>query len=193
MTQREKQNLKLAPLISTVLSPPIVAGVTFLVLLAFERAPNFAVVVLTLSFGTIAPLAVVFLTRNGVVSDASASRQSRTAPFTMAIASYFVGSILLSEAGAPRPVIALMVCYFGNSVIMMLMSTRWRISVHASGVTGPGTVLTYALGPSSLPFFLLSIPVGWARARQGAHTPLQVVTGALLTVLTTWLQLKLLL
>lgn len=128
------------------------------------------------------------------MSEALVVRNSgRTPQFTLAIGSYIVGSILLSEVGAPRSVIALMVCYFGNSIVMMLVSLRWRISVHASGVTGPGTILAYVLGPSWLPFFLLTIPVGWARVRQGTHTPLQVVTGALLTVLTTWLQMKLLL
>ena len=65
--------------------------------------------------------------------------------------------------------------------------------MHASGVTGPSMMMTYVFGLSWLPFFLLAIPVGWARVKQGAHTSLQVVTGALLTIMTTWLQLKFLL
>jgi membrane-associated phospholipid phosphatase len=73
---------------------------------------------------------------------------------------------------------------------MMLISIRWKISIHASGITGPVTVLTYSLGVVGLFLFGLTVPVGWARIRLGVHTLSQVVAGALLTIATTWLQLR---
>jgi hypothetical protein len=90
--------------------------------------------------------------------------------------------------GAPRTVTALMLCYFGNSFIMMLINWKCKISVHASGITGPATALVYSIGLIALPFMLLVLPVGWARIELKAHTPLHVWTGDLLTIPITWFQ-----
>lgn len=189
-----KPGLTLARVVSALLSPPLVAGVTFLTLLAFDKPSDFvSTAASTLIFGTIGPLAVVQLNGSIFASSSSALTQSRTSQFVLAIGGYAIGSVLLSEIGAPRPVIVLMVCYLGNSIVMMLVSLRWKISVHASGVAGPSTMLTYASGSSWLPLFLLMIPVGWARIKEGAHTTRQVAAGAALTILTTWVQLRLLL
>jgi len=73
---------------------------------------------------------------------------------------------------------------------MMLINLKWKISIHASGITGPATFLFYSFGMIAIPFFLLVLPVGWARLRLNAHTPAQVLAGATLTVAITWIQLK---
>jgi membrane-associated phospholipid phosphatase len=83
-----------------------------------------------------------------------------------------------------------MLCYAGNTLVMMLITRRWKISVHASGIAGPTTVLTESLGLWASVFFALLLPVGWARIRLKAHTPTQVLFGALVTIAATWLQLK---
>jgi membrane-associated phospholipid phosphatase len=82
-----------------------------------------------------------------------------------------------------------MLCYLGNTVVMMFITLRWKISVHASGIAGPSTALVYLLGAIAAPLLLLAVPVGWARIKLGAHTILQVIGGASLTFLITWIQI----
>ena len=91
---------------------------------------------------------------------------------------------------APTIIIALMLCYACNTVIMLLITLRWKISIHASGVAGPATALVYSMGVWAAAFFILLVPVGWARVQLKAHTPWQVFAGALVTAIATWLQLK---
>ena len=130
------------------------------------------------------------LKKQGAIPDIYVSQRERRAiPFIAALAIYFVGAIALLWAKAPSIVTALMLCYVGNSLIMMLITAKWKISIHTSGITGPATVLIYYFGPTALPFFLLAIPVAWARVRLGAHNLAQVSAGGLLTILTTYLQL----
>jgi membrane-associated phospholipid phosphatase len=157
-----------------------------------EKSWNYLALAIGLIFGTVIPLAVVYaLKQRGVIPDIYASRrESRLFPFMGAILSYLVGALGLRWIAAPSIVTALMLCYLGNSVILMVISCRWKISVHASGIAGPGTVLLFAVGAGALPFFILLLPVGWARIRLGAHTTGQVFVGALLTIGTTWIQLS---
>ena len=184
---------EIAELISLTFNAPVLAAPTFLILIFTQRTPNtLGLILIALAFGTVVPLANVYvLSKRGVIPDLYASlRESRTIPFLGAISSYLLGSIALKLAGAPPIITAVMLCYLGNSLIMMLVSSKWKISIHASGITGPATALIYSLGLVASPFLLLVIPVGWARLHLRAHTLAQVAAGALLTIFTTWLQLE---
>lgn len=182
-----------AEFISHTFSAPVIAALTFLTLLTSERAPNLLMlIVISLTFGTAVPLILLYyLSRKGIIPDIYASkRESRAIPFVGAMLSYLLGAIALLLGGAPSIITAVMLCYLGNSLIMMLISLKWKISIHASGITGPATALAYSLGIWALPFLGLVIPVGWARIKLKAHTLAQVTAGALLTIVTTWLQLE---
>jgi membrane-associated phospholipid phosphatase len=184
---------KPAELLTLIFNPPIVAAPTFVALILLQRPENsIALILITVSFGTLLPLAMVLvLSKRGVIPDVWASeRETRVIPFAGAICSYLVGTVALVAARSPVSVMLLMLCYVGNTVIMMIISLRWKISIHASGIAGPATFLIYTLGFAAFPFLLLIVPVGWARLVLKAHTPWQVIAGALLTILTTWLQLR---
>jgi len=185
---------KSASVISLVFNPAIVAAFTFLILLyPLQSTQTFLLLLgICVTFGTVVPLVMMYqLTKRGFVSDFNVSmRQERTRPFVGAAASYFAGSCALLLLRAPIIIIALMLCYGCNTVIMLLITLRWKISVHASGVAGPATALVYSMGAWAAVFFILLIPVAWARVRLKAHTPWQVWAGALVTVIVTWLQLK---
>jgi membrane-associated phospholipid phosphatase len=128
--------------------------------------------------------------KRGLISDFYVSeKEQRAKPFAGAIASYVVGSVALLLVRAPTLVTGLMLCYAGNTVIMMLITLRWKISVHASGIACPTTVLVYGTGAWAAVFFALLLPVGWARIRLKAHTSWQMLAGALVTIVATWIQL----
>jgi membrane-associated phospholipid phosphatase len=184
---------KPASVISLVFNPTVVAAFTFLILL-YPLQPNqtsLTLVGICVTFGTLVPLVMMYqLSKRRLISDLYVSeRKERAKPFAGAIASYIVGGAVLLLMRAPTMVTALMLCYAGNTAMMMLITLRWKISVHASGIAGPATALVYGVGTWAAVFFVLLIPVGWARLRLKAHTPWQILTGALVTIAATWIQL----
>jgi membrane-associated phospholipid phosphatase len=184
---------RIASIFSLVFNPAIVAAFAFLILLYPENTQNSLLLIgICLAFGTLAPLALIYqLSERGLISDFYVTeKEERAKPFAGAILSYLVGSLALLSLRAPTMVTGLMLCYAVNTLIMMLTTLRWKISVHASGIAGPTTTLMYGLGPWAAIFFALLLPVGWARIKLKAHTPAQVLAGALLTVVATWLQLR---
>jgi membrane-associated phospholipid phosphatase len=183
----------LAELLTFIFNPPIVAAPAFLYLILLQKpADPLTVAAVSLLFGALIPLSIVYgLSKRRIIPDLWASqRETRVIPFAGAICSYFLGSAVLMAEESPAIITALMLCYVGNTVIMMLISLKWKISVHASGIAGPITTLIYALGVTALPPLFLVVPVGWARIRLKAHTLAQVAAGALLTILATWIQMS---
>ncbi|MGA8857888.1 MAG: hypothetical protein WB643_12095 [Candidatus Bathyarchaeia archaeon] len=185
---------KSASVISLVFNPAVTAAFTFLILLYPMRSmQTFLLLMATcITFGTMVPLVMMYqLTKRGLISDFNVSeRQERTKPFVGAVASYLAGSGALLLLRAPTIIITLMLCYACNTVIMLLITLRWKISIHASGIAGPTTALVYSIGTWAVVFFILLIPVGWARVQLKAHTPWQIFAGALVAAIATWLQLK---
>lgn len=185
---------KSASVISLVFNPAVTAAFTFLILLYPMRSmQTFLLLMATcITFGTMVPLVMMYqLTKRGLISDFNVSeRQERTKPFVGAAVSYLAGSGALLLLRAPTIIITLMLCYACNTVIMLLITLRWKISIHASGIAGPTTALVYSIGTWAAVFFILLIPVGWARVQLKAHTPWQIFAGALVTAIATWLQLK---
>jgi membrane-associated phospholipid phosphatase len=182
-----------ASVISLVFNPAVIAAFTFLILLYPLRDTQtyLSLLGICVTFGTLVPLVMMYqLSRRGLISDFYVSeKEERARPFAGAIASYVVGSIALLLVRAPTIVTTLMLCYVGNTVIMMLITLRWKISVHASGIAGPTTALVYGVGIWTAVFFAILLPVGWARLRLKAHTPWQMLAGALVTITATWIQL----
>jgi membrane-associated phospholipid phosphatase len=184
----------LASAITGVLNAPLITIYTFTYALVVLHPQNVSLLfLLTTFFGTILPMGIIFfMLKKGTLKDAYASdRQTRFKPFLGAVLSYLLGLVALIAASAPDLVSVLMAGYFVNTAIMMLITLRWKISIHASGIAGPATYLVYAFGTHLWPVFLLIIPVGWARLKLKAHTPSQVATGFFLTVALTYIQLRL--
>jgi len=183
---------KVANIVSAALNAPLIAIMTFIPLIISQQSTNvLQLIVLTTLFGAILPLSsTYYLVRKGVIPDIYASdRTSRMEPILWAMASYLLGVTVLLYFKAPFVVTALMACYFVNSIIMLFITLYWKISIHAVGVTGPITALVYQLGAKMLPFFLLMLPVAWARIELKAHNLKQVVAGAIISTFLTWLQM----
>lgn len=74
---------------------------------------------------------------------------------------------------------------------MMVITQFWKISIHASGISGPATFLTHQLGVGMIPFALLILPISWARIKLKAHDIYQVMAGILVAIVLTYVQLEL--
>ncbi len=183
---------KFESMISFVFNPAVMTAFAFTILMyPLESVQTILMLAIAITFGTLVPLGMMYhLSKRGLISDFYVSeKKERAKPFAGAIASYIVGSVALLLVRAPPIVTALMLCTVGNTAIMMLITFRWKISIHASGIAGPVTALVYGTGAWAAVFFLLLIPVGWARMRLRAHTPWQILAGALVTIISTWIQL----
>ena len=193
-TEVKSNHEKVAKAISTIFNPPLVALYAFAFLVLSLNPPSLLPLLAICSFFVcILPyLMILYMVNAGIIPDMFASdRRTRTKPFLAAVGSYAGGMIALILLHAPRMLTALMACYVVNSIVMMLITQVWKISVHASGIAGPGTFLLHQLGIVMLPFFLLVLPIGWARLDLRAHTRNQVLAGALLTMGLTLVQVQL--
>ncbi|TMI39511.1 hypothetical protein E6H23_08895 [Candidatus Bathyarchaeota archaeon] len=181
---------KIARYVSAVGNAPIVAATVFTVLIAFTRSPLYQLVI-AIVFATLVPLGLLFyLTRKRIIPDLYASdRDSRAIAFVGVLISYFLGGVALGLTRAIPIVTGLMLCYFVNGFIAMLISLKWKISVHAWGITGPLTSLIFQFGLLLSPIWLLVVPVGWARLEMKAHSLSQILAGAMIAIPLTWFQL----
>lgn len=185
-------NKRLARFISAAMNAPLIALLSFIPLILSQWVSSpLPLIAITTLFGAVLPLSsTYYLVRKGIIPDIYASdRETRTEPFLWAMASYLLGVTALLYVEAPFAVTALMACYFVNAIVMLLITLYWKISIHAVGVTGPVTALVFQLGAKMLPFFLLMLPVAWARIELKAHDKKQIAAGAILSSFLTWFQM----
>jgi hypothetical protein len=183
---------KLANIVSAVMNAPLITLLTFVPLvLQYGGNATFQVMIITSFFGCILPLVlVVLMLKKGVITDFYATdRMERFIPFMATIASYSLGALALIMTDAPAPITALMACYIVNGLVLLVITLKWKISIHASGIASPVTALVYLLGSRLIFLFLLFIPVAWARVELNAHDKKQVTAGAIISGVLTWIQM----
>jgi hypothetical protein len=183
---------KLAEYVSAVMNAPLITLLTFIPLVyKFGNGATTQLLALTSFFGCFLPLIlVVYMLKRGIISDFYANdRNERFIPFMATILSYTMGTDALMVVQAPEQITALMACYIVNGIVLLLITTKWKISIHASGIASPITALVYLLGTRLLPLFLLFLPVAWARVELKAHDKKQVTAGAVISTVLTWLQM----
>jgi membrane-associated phospholipid phosphatase len=174
------------------MNAPLITLLTFIPLVyRFGEGTTVQLLALTSFFGCILPLIlVVYMLKRGIISDFYANdRNERFIPFMATILSYTMGTVALMAVRAPEQITALMACYIVNGVVLLLITMKWKISIHASGIASPVTALVYLLGTRLLPLFLLFLPVAWARIELKAHNKKQVTAGAVISTVLTWLQM----
>jgi len=172
--------IRLARLVSNVLSPPVVALPVLVIGVRLSGVPG------AWRFGALyAVLAIVvpmvdllYLLRTGRVGDFHLSlRGERTRPFVVSIACTGLAAVALAALGAPPLLVALGVATFGQAVVLFAITLRWQVSVHSAAVAGLAALSVMAYGaPGALAAPLVAL-VGWARLRLDRHTPAQVLVG----------------
>ncbi|MDG6995017.1 MAG: hypothetical protein JRN52_03755 [Nitrososphaerota archaeon] len=181
--------------LSYVVSAPIIAAASFIALGLADLSSEILQIAISLLFASVLPiLAIVYFARSEGTNLNIPDRRMRTRPFVAAIASYFVGFVVLFIARAPSIMSGLMIAYTINTVIMLLVTRYWRkASIHACGVMGPVSFLTYQFGAYAALLYLLVLPVGLIRLKMKEHTLMEVAEGAVIGLVATWVQLLFLL
>ncbi|GIF06354.1 phosphoesterase PA-phosphatase [Actinoplanes siamensis] len=132
-------------------------------------------------FAAVIPLGYVLHgVRTGRLTDHHIpDRAARRVPLLFGMASLTAGLMLLVLLGAPREVLALLVAGGAGLVVFALVTHWWKMSIHAGVAAGALATMTAIHGPVALLATPLVVLGGWARVRLTAHTPAQVVVGAL--------------
>ncbi|WFE36684.1 hypothetical protein [Micromonospora sp. WMMD975] len=140
---------------------------------------------LAVLFCSVVPYAVIWVSvRRGRLTDHHIGvREQRRMPLVYGMFSVLVGLALLVVAGAPAPLVAMVVVMFAVLLVVTAVNQVWKLSAHAAVVAGSTAVLVVVLGPALLPALALVALVGWSRVRLGDHTTGQVVAGALVGAL----------
>ncbi|MHC6228926.1 phosphatase PAP2 family protein [Arthrobacter sp. MMS24-T111] len=169
--------------ITEVFQPPVVVSIQLLISPLAE--PGFPG---TIGYGALAalfvcvlPLVVLLvLVRRGKVTDHHVSDRKQRAPvLLMALASIAVGLLVLAAAGAPNSVIAMVLAVVGGVAVLAAVSPFWKMSGHAAAMSCAAVVSVLMLGAAWAPLLVLVPAVCWSRVVLRAHTPAQVVAGAL--------------
>ncbi len=194
--QPKPAQVRFARLVSNILAPSTIS-VPFIALVALYHASNvreallFALV--TLLFLSIGPLTYIILgVKLGKLSDVDVSRRSeRAGPFLFGIASVLLGWFALILLRGPENLKTVMMITAVSGVVMLIITFWWKISIHASSMSGVATMLTALYGSIMLPAFLLLVLVSWSRVVLRRHTVPQVIAGSLVSIALSLVILKL--
>jgi len=177
--------VKLARVLSNVISPPTMFAGTGLALGVYERGwwPGFAWGAFYAIVIALTPmLAIVYLLRTGRIGDLHMSAtHERHIPYLTAAVSGAAVYALLTLLNGP----ALLRCLAVFTVITLsalgLINSRWLISIHATAAAATWLIITLVFGPTA---GLVALPVAvficLVRLYLRRHTPAQVVAGAAL-------------
>ena len=136
---------------------------------------------LALLFGAAGPvLLIVLLKAFNLIGDIHIARQSqRTLPFLLCILSFALGTLVMWHSYGWHLLTVLLGCYAVNTLLVMVINFKWKISVHATGLGGPIAAFCMAIGWAILPGMLVLLAlVCWARVYLRAHSLGQVLAGS---------------
>ncbi|MGV8143595.1 MAG: PAP2 family protein [Methanothermobacter sp.] len=185
---------KLAHILSTLGNAPLISIFIFLVLDCYFLNGNdfINVTLVTICFAVVIPSIIAYAwIKNKNLEIDMPHKEDRLYPLLWILLSYLLGVIILFIISAPPVITVLMFCYFSNTLVVLLISMFWKISIHAVGVAGPVAFLIYVFGYPGLIFLLLIPLIMWSRLYLKRHTLSQVTAGSVLGFLLTTVQIYL--
>ena len=191
---------KIAETISTITQPPIITIPLFLIIcmvLSFENgtfslSKFLTLELISLVFTSLLPMAIILLWAKRINTDRDISnREDRFVPLVVGIVSYFIGVLVSLMLNADNFLTLLLLCYAVNTGVVLLITFKWKISVHTTGISGPIAALILLLGPVGAVFGVIYPIVIWSRVLLKKHTLAQAICGGvqgfILTVVEMYL------
>ena len=83
-----------------------------------------------------------------------------------------------------------MFCYATNTLLVLLITNWWKVSIHTTAISGPLIVFLYQFGSFIFPLLILIPLVGASRLVLKRHTLAQVIAGAAIGIFSTALQVQ---
>lgn len=196
---------KMAKTISAITNPPIICIPLFLIIcytLSFNGGEfdfnKFIVLeLISVIFTSILPLAIILFWAKKLGTDNDISNRSdRYMPLIVGIISYFIGFLISYALGLDNFLTCLLLCYSINTGVVLIFTTKWKISVHTTALSGPVAALILLLGPFGAIFGIIYPVLIWSRVLLKKHTLSQAISGGVqgffLTVLEMYLFMNIL-
>ena len=179
--------VKTAKTISTLTNPPIICIPLFIIICAalsftpngFDFGKFIVLEAISLVFASILPMAIILFWVKRLNTDSDISNRSdRYMPLIVGIISYFIGFLICYFFKLDNFLTCLLLCYSINTGVVLLFTTKWKISVHTTALSGPVAALILLLGPFGAIFGLIYPVLIWSRVLLKKHTLAQAICGA---------------
>ena len=114
------------------------------------------------------------------------SREERIIPFSLVFVGYVLALIALYSLDTCREGIFLAMSYTLNGLVSLIISFKYKISIHVIGIMGPATyLLLIGLVQDFLALFISSLLVSYSRYVLKRHTPMQLFLGYIESIVIT--------
>ena len=209
--ETDKKKLKIADTISIFTNPPIITIPLFIIIciilscdgtpftsgFSFDWIQFIIIELISLIFASVLPMAITLYWAKKLNTDKDISnREDRFVPLIVGVLSYLIGFIVAWSLGVSNFLIVLILCYAVNTFLVLLITSKWKISIHTTGLAGPVAALIMLLGPIGALVGLLYPVLIWSRFTLKKHTMAQAITGGVfglvMTVLEAYLYMDLL-
>jgi len=176
---------KIAYLISSIFTVPMVALVVFTIMWFDNKMANyngnFNYYLNSILFFTIIPISAYIVARIVPKFKAGGREKERKLAFVFGIFGYVLGNLSLLAMKKPtKAMIGLYLSYLISSLILAFINKvlKFKASGHACGITGPIVAINFIAGLKML-FLALLIPlVMWSRLALKRHDIKQLIVGA---------------
>lgn len=178
-------------IISVIFHPSISTFIGFLIIFLLKCRNLLGFIDLVFFFSILPFLITLVMLKLGMISDLFISkREERGKAILVVLVGYVIGSLVLYYFFYSPVLFYLSIAYIVNTLIILAISLRYKISIHVATITAISTALTMILGIKFVFFYIFSLIVGIARVRIKAHTVDQVVSAFIISILVTFVQLK---
>lgn len=185
-----------ANLVSNVLNPPLVSMLGIFLMasvLGTSVAWRWAILFVVLAVITPSLYVYLLLKRGKIENFHIPNRENRTGPYMVIIGSNLLVVLIMVLSKAPFLLLAFGIMGVLQSTLLFLINNYWKISGHATAISGLSTFMVAALGWSMSPVLMMVPLVAWARIRTKSHSFWQTVAGVLtgtVFILVTWIFLS---
>lgn len=192
--------VKIAKTISALTNPPIICIPLFMIIslvLSFENGffslqKFITLELISIIFASLMPMAIILFWAKKFNTDRDISnRQDRFTPLIVGMVSYFIGFLTLLMLNVDNFLTALLLCYSINTGVVLLITFKWKISVHTTGLSGPVAALILLLGPVGALFGIIYPLLIWSRVILNKHTLAQAISGGVQGFFLTVLEMHL--
>ena len=186
--------LRIAKTISIIFHPMVFSLLVFTIIIfnnSIIHPQPFKILLTCLIFSNLLPITTLFLLqKKGIISDLDASiKEERILPLFLGIIFAIFGYVLLHIQEASLLVKGLMFCTITNTIVIIIITRYWKISIHAMGISGLLSVLWIHNKEYLLIMFIILISVAYSRVILNAHSIAQVTIGSILGLFLTLLQI----
>lgn len=182
--------MRTADAISLALNPSLWGG-GFVTVLALRVEPPGTTRWLAAAIGAAAlavvPIASLFvLHRTGYLTDVEMRRrEERSIVYATCAAAYAAGAIALIGIGASWPVWGVVTLHVPSTLLLAVLNRALKVSIHATGLSGVAAAGLVCFGWHAWPLALVAVAGCWARWSAGAHSPRELIAGAVSGIVLT--------